>query len=77
MFKMPKAFHVQAVEALPTQSDPTPAAPRNPRDLIPYLAMTRNLVTHVAVTGGVLYAGKKILDASTEIAVIAAKAKFH
>jgi hypothetical protein len=78
MFKMPRAFHVQVVNPLPTQDalPPPPPANKTPLDLVKLTALTKNLSRHAAVTVGGVYVGKKLIDTTSQIALIAAKAKF-
>ena len=49
--------------------------PQPKRPLTEYITIGKDVVKTVAVTGGTLYAGKKLLDTAAEIALIAAKAK--
>lgn len=74
---MPKAFHVQAVDALPTTTSTTDKPVRPPVDLVKLSAITISTATELVKIGGAMYVLKKIVDASTEIAVIAAKAKLR
>lgn len=73
--RMPKAFHVQAVEPLLAQEVPAPR-PKPPIDFVKIAIITKNITQQLAITGGVLYGAKKVLDVAGEVAIIAAKAKF-
>ena len=72
---MPKAFHVQVVEPLPL-SDAPPAQPKPPIDFVKLAVITKNVTRNMAVTGGVLYGAKKLIDVTGEVALIVAKSKF-
>jgi len=72
--RMPKAFHVQAVEPLPTEAPPQP--PKPPVDWTKITVLTQDTIKQMAKLGVAAYGTKKVIDAATEIAVIAAKAKF-
>jgi hypothetical protein len=76
--RLPRAFHVQTVDPLPTSSytPPPPSAPKQPMDLVKLTALTKHVSRHAAVTVGGLYAGKKIVDVAGEIALTIAKSKF-
>jgi hypothetical protein len=78
MLRKSRAFHVQTVDPLPTQSYPPPPPPaaKQPMDLVKLTALTKHVSRHAAVTIGGAYAAKKFVDVAGEIALTIAKSKF-